>query len=92
METTFCTYLFCDYNSVLGPVVSKTFSLMCVNRYALHCYCLHLTWEIYIYNKKSITKNRQEKYFIIAFSLKYVRMSKRIPKMVEVSYGFKMKT
>ena len=38
---------------------------MCVNRHALHCYCLHLTWEIY-----PISKNRQEKYFFIAFSLK----------------------
>ena len=62
---------------------------MCVNRHALHCYCLHLTWKIY-----SITKSRQEKYFFIAFSLKYVRMSlyHRIPTMVEVFYGFKMKT
>ena len=41
---------------------------MCVNRHALHCYCLHLTWEIY-----PITENRQEKYIFIAFSLKYVR-------------------
>ena len=38
-----------------------------------------ITWEIY-----PITKNRQEKYLFIGFSLKYVRMSKCIPAMVEV--------
>ena len=60
---------------------------MCVTRHALHCYCLHLTWEIYPITKK----NRQEKYIFIAFSLKYVQMSKCIPTMLEVLYGFKMK-
>ena len=60
--------------------LQKTIALKeCVstNRHAFHCYCLHLTWEIY-----PITKNRQEKYFFIAFLLKYVRMSKCIPTMV----------
>ena len=60
---------------------------MCVNRRALHWHCLHLTWEIY-----PITKNRQEKYFFIAFSLKYVGMTKCIPTTIEFFYGFKMKT
>ena len=45
---------------------------MCVNRHALHCYCLHPTWEIYPITKKA------RKIFFIAFSLKYVRMSKCI--------------
>ena len=35
---------------------------MCVNRHALHCYCLHLTWKIC-----PVTKNRQ--YFFIALPL-----------------------
>ena len=60
---------------------------MFVNRHALHCYCLHLTWENY-----PETKNRQEKYFFIAFSLKCFRMSKCIPTIIGVLYGFKMKT
>ena len=34
---------------------------MYVNLHVLHCYCLHLTWEIYL-----TTKNRQKKYFFIA--------------------------
>ena len=38
---------------------------MCVNHHALYRYYLHLNWEIY-----PITKNKQEKYFYIAFPLK----------------------
>ena len=46
---------------------------MCVNRYALHCYCLHLTCEIY-----PMTKKRQEKN-----SSLHSKMSKCIRTMVE---------
>ena len=60
---------------------------MCVNRHALHGYCLHLTWEIH-----PKTKNTQEKYFFIVLSLKCVEMSKCIPTMVEGFYGLKTKT
>ena len=46
---------------------------MYVNRHVLHCYCLHLTGEIYL-----ITKNRQKNISLLH------RMSKRIPTMIEV--------
>ena len=55
------------------------------------CFALAL-FTSYLGNLSYITKNRQGKYFFIAFSLKYVGMTKCIPTTIEFFYGFKMKT